>query len=606
VEVSIAGVKTVNFSNNIIEFSNSGVQTLWLSNNQLQAATGSAAAPTYTFAADTSTGFYRAAATEVRYATQGVDRVYFQNNRLGINISPGTALDVSGVARSRTGIVTSGYFRDGITPSTLDISGGNISNSALTRSSNFRGSDGSVSVPTYSFASDPSTGLHLVGPSTLAFDTSGVQRMCISGGLVGIGTANPQWALDVSGPGAQKIQVSGQDAAVNIQDQRVADPFVLFQNNANYGVFSFNALPFWLYQSNAVRLAISNGNVGVGTTAPTSTLDVFSGAVVINRLGNITNTTDVSAVVEGSCNAGMYWQKGSNNSNIGVSFRTLCNNVIAERLRIDANTGRVGIGTSSPAFTLDVCGNANVQLGNGTGSFYVGGSTTGIIIQRDIGGNGYLRPLGTGVNLYLGTGSSNTMTILSTGSVGLGTPTPGYALDICGSAGLASVNSATWTRQSITSFFWVRGHCNANVSTYRVRWNTTSVNFPSTSILDWQDNATHGSYFRILKPGIWSISYMVVTSAAGYSWIDASSSFSNGYSSPTAAGNGDLIAGGSELTGTGTYPVRFTGFLPSNANRYYRFSSTNQTNGAVANTNPYLTIALLYETPDTGLTFFSA
>jgi hypothetical protein len=95
----------------------------------------------------------------------------------------------------------------------------------------------------------------------------------------------------------------------------------------------------------------SSGYVGIGTATPLGTLDVYTGTIVVNRLGNITNLTDVSAIVEGSQNVGMYWQKGNNNNYCGVSFKTLSNGTLAERLRIDANTGRVDLSGR----TLIVC-----------------------------------------------------------------------------------------------------------------------------------------------------------------------------------------------------------------------------------------------------------
>jgi hypothetical protein len=60
---------------------------------------------------------------------------------------------------------------------------------------------GTANAPTHSFVSDPSSGMHLVGGSQLAFDTSGVTRMVISNSNVGIGTNAPAYLLDVSGIG---------------------------------------------------------------------------------------------------------------------------------------------------------------------------------------------------------------------------------------------------------------------------------------------------------------------------------------------------------------------------------------------------------------------
>jgi hypothetical protein len=119
---------------------------------------------------------------------------------------------------SATGRILAPILRNALTPSTYDISGGNISNSLTTRSSNFNGSNGSVSVPTYSFTSDPSTGLHLAsGGSYLAFDTSGVQRMCISGNLVGIGTTSPANTLDISTADTLRRSHSSSGCRINAE-----------------------------------------------------------------------------------------------------------------------------------------------------------------------------------------------------------------------------------------------------------------------------------------------------------------------------------------------------------------------------------------------------
>jgi hypothetical protein len=177
-----------------------------------------------------------------------------------------------------------------ISPTVLDASGGNVgytgtligsnagaSNSiggvALRNSTVFAGV-GSAATPSYSFTSDPSTGLHRSGVGQLAFATGGINRMVINDASIGIGVSNPIWSLDISGSGVRKIQVSGQDAAVNVWDQRVANPAVLFQNASNYGVYSSNALPFWLWQSNRVGLSISGGCVGIGTTLPIGGFDI--------------------------------------------------------------------------------------------------------------------------------------------------------------------------------------------------------------------------------------------------------------------------------------------------------------------------------------------
>jgi hypothetical protein len=75
----------------------------------------------------------------------------------------------------------------------LDVSGtGRFTSNLLTGS-------GTAAAPAHSFASDPSSGMHLIGNSQLSFDTSGVSRLAISNSNVGIGTTVPAYSLDMYG-----------------------------------------------------------------------------------------------------------------------------------------------------------------------------------------------------------------------------------------------------------------------------------------------------------------------------------------------------------------------------------------------------------------------
>lgn len=106
--IATAGVKTANFSNNIIEFSNAGTQVLWLNNNQLQANGGSVTAPAYTYAVDASTGFFRAGAGQMAFAAGGVQYAVFSNSNVGIGVTaPAYALDVSSALTTATTNITS-------------------------------------------------------------------------------------------------------------------------------------------------------------------------------------------------------------------------------------------------------------------------------------------------------------------------------------------------------------------------------------------------------------------------------------------------------------------------------------------------------------------
>ena len=367
----------------------------------------------------------------------------------------------------------------------------------------------------------------------------------------------------------------------------------------------------------------TQARVGVNCNSPLNQLDICASGTFDGIRITAANPV-INMYVRGSEANGNTMQFYANSSSGGLhqfdsarSMNFLLNST--SRMAIGSNGNvAIGPGFSNPAYALDVCSSsaqATAVFRNSSSNQAGVWATSGSGVAYSAGIELYHDPSGTATQgLYTAnstpmtfwTANARRMTILSNGNVGVGTTGPAYALDVSTAvATTAAVNIATWPRMNTTSnFFWVRGHCNATVSTYRVRWNTTNSNVPNTNIMTWTDNATHGSYFQILKSGIWSINFLVQASGAGFSWVDASSSFSNGYALPITAGAGDMIAIG-PATGN-TYVTSFTGYLPSNSGKFYRFSSTNaNTNGGTGVIAPYLTIALLYETPDIVPTFFS-
>jgi hypothetical protein len=279
-------------------------------------------------------------------------------------------------------------------------------------------------------------------------------------------------------------------------------------------------------------------------------------------------------------------------------------------MRIHSN-GNVGINTRLPTGILDISSTAiaeNIVVTNYTNQTGGGRILQGLMPNLPTNGQTslFLGQALTASNYGAiryghngGTGSaSNYMSLTpSDATKGLFVRQDG-SVDVSSGITVASVNMTSWSRKPVNNFFWVRGLCNANVSTWRLRWNTTNTNAVNTNILDWQDNATHGSYFRVLKTGIWSINYTYSSTSAGaFTWIDVSSSFSNGHQFPTTAGAGQLIAlGGADNTSTQQL-LSFTGYLESNTAQFYRFSASASTGTLASNVRPYLNINFLYETP---------
>jgi len=113
------------------------------------------------------------------------------------------------------------------------------------------------------------------------------------------------------------------------------------------------------YGTERLRIA-SNGNIGIGTVSPFSTLHLHANSTTADvRMVLSDNTSTAGAgkglhIMKYSDNQAYIW----NYENTAMMFAT---NAL-ERMRIASN-GNIGIGTNNPTATLNVSGTVSIQTG---------------------------------------------------------------------------------------------------------------------------------------------------------------------------------------------------------------------------------------------------
>ena len=213
--------------------------------------------------------------------------------------------------------------------------------------------------------------------------------------------------------------------------------------------------------ANAYRLVVKNGtgNVGIGTTAPTQTLDVAGTATVSGNVGLgtapgtanrllVANTQTTSVASDQQHSLQLEVRQGSGNKAMALGvlpngagmIQAKENGVGYYPLLLNPVNGNVGIGTSAPGQKLQVVAadNATVPIADfqaanltqGVGLWYGGLRKTGSNADSDLALDGK----GTG-NMLLNTNGG-------TGNVGIGTTGPTALLDVNGSTRLRGLTTA--------------------------------------------------------------------------------------------------------------------------------------------------------------------
>jgi hypothetical protein len=146
-------------------------------------------------------------------------------------------------------------------------------------------------------------------------------------------------------------------------------------NVATIGTLTFWTLPAGGSVTERMRIT-SAGNVGIGTTSPSSLLHLSaSGYPSIKIQGGATGGGGIQCLAGSDIYAEIYGEYGSSNNGVLI-FRTRGAGTVSERMRITSG-GNVGIGTTTPAEKLDVNGVIKAASLLLTGTYTTSISTSG-------------------------------------------------------------------------------------------------------------------------------------------------------------------------------------------------------------------------------------
>jgi hypothetical protein len=265
--------------------------------------------------------------------------------------------------------------------------------------------------------------------SHITFNTDGgTERMRIeSSGNVGIGTSSP----------AEKLEVqSSTNTTIRIDNEDDSTATLVFHNTGSTDrQISVNSGSIRFGGSSDEQMRIdSSGNVGIGTTSPSS----YGGAV---KLAAASAGNTALSIVSGTSSDGtLFFADGTSgdatyrasvkysHASDAMQFSTAAN----ERMRIDSS-GNVGIGDTAPSQKLNVAGNVMLEgsdqflyftnVGTGNSGIYVRGRTA----------TSELRSHSTGVFTWEVTGTER-MRLDSSGQLGINTSSPSSALHVNGTS----------------------------------------------------------------------------------------------------------------------------------------------------------------------------
>ena len=436
-------------------------------------------------------------------STANATTFYENGNRLALNSSLSNYPLITNLAWNQSGSniflnTPAGNVGIGITSpgAKLDIQTETNTNGLLIRET----TDTSLTHNFYIDASDNGQAIMYANGQVAKIGLNTAGNTYFNGGNVGIGTTTPSRTLDVNAGiiNSGYIQITGNNSGIMFNSSDIIASKRWDITNT-LGDLRFTETGV------AVRMIIQNttGNIGIGTTSPSQTLDVrgqgnFSGVIYYNN-NTLVNSTFFTSMNNTLTIQQLYNSTASMianlsfNQNVLTYNDTLFNNNAwnqsGTNVILNKIGSNVGIGTSNPNARLTVNGMTNLSGNvNITGDLFINGVN--------------VLNLGGGVN-YWGSNGSNIYNL--TAKIGIGVLAPAYSLEVANSAealnisGMLYVNSSNvWVNTlSPTSVSFTLGSEFSIPSTIKSWYTGAGINSNIYNISMASDNhSTIGIYGR--------------------------------------------------------------------------------------------------------------
>jgi len=356
----------------------------------------------------------------------------------------------------------------------------------------------------------------------------------LSSGNVGIGTSSPGKKLDVevSGSAQDGIRlITGGLELASFTTTGATGEIRIGGTSAPAGAF------FPVFYANGVermRLDVS-GNVGIGTTTPGVKLDIVgpgdgwpvtSGTTQtygISRFGQTGNNVVLDMGVNSSSGA---WLQTTNKASLDLKYPLILN----------PNGGNVGIGTTSPGTKLEISGNGPTIRLREAGYGYYDIYSAYSMSNPDL--------------IFRANGSTETMRLSASGSVGIGTTTPGLPLDVKGTAGGPATSGTSLTgslvlRNNFGSNILALGQFAGSGNDSWIQAYSNSSNLSGTGILALNPNGGNVGIGTTTPTSKLSVNGAGVSTFALYSTGDGTMIHGVGGKAGSAGGWGGVFYGSS-------------------------------------------------------------